>query len=327
MMKCRRLFAALVAIMMVVSMLGVTAYAEENEGVYVLAYNSSADDFNGHRYSYFSPYRPNFKIENQDAQTTWSVMFNLYDTINKEAIPTYCTDLETGINDDATYRRINLEDSTYAGVGAGVLRAIVNKGFPNTTAAALGEAAGVEGLTVGEALAATQAAVWKIANGSERVDFIDFYRAYDPDWSETIDHYAECNEEIASGYAGEPEPFSIVVCDLNGLKQVNDTFGHKAGDKYIQSACKTICTTFKHSPVYRIGGDEFVAILRGGDYEIRTELMARLHSKNEEHRDCGDAVIAAGLADYRPGIDNTFASVFDRADAAMYEDKRVLKGG
>ena len=137
----------------------------------------------------------------------------------------------------------------------------------------------------------------------------------------------QTNEEIASGYAGEPEPFSIVVCDLNGLKQVNDTFGHKAGDKYIQSACKTICTTFKHSPVYRIGGDEFVAILRGGDYEIRTELMARLHSKNEEHRDCGDAVIAAGLADYRPGLDNTFAAVFDRADAAMYEDKRILKGG
>jgi len=211
MMKCRRLFAALVAIMMVVSMLGVTAYAEENEGVYVLAYNSSADDFNGHRYSYFSPYRPNFKIENQDAQTTWSVMFNLYDTINKEAIPTYCTDLETGINDDATYRRINLEDSTYAGVGAGVLRAIVNKGFPNTTAAALGEAAGVEGLTVGEALAATQAAVWKIANGSERVDFIDFYRAYDPDWSETIDHYAECNEEIASGYADMDNKETIVA--------------------------------------------------------------------------------------------------------------------
>ena len=68
-------------------------------------------------------------------------------------------------------------------------------------------------------------------------------------------------------------PFSMVVCDLNGLKQVNDTQGHKAGDEFIRNACKVICDVFDHSPVFRIGGDEFAVILKGRDYERREELI------------------------------------------------------
>lgn len=43
--------------------------------------------------------------------------------------------------------------------------------------------------------------------------------------------------------------------------------GHQAGDEYIIGACRIICNKFKHSPVFRIGGDEFVAISEGEDYE------------------------------------------------------------
>ena len=46
---------------------------------------------------------------------------------------------------------------------------------------------------------------------------------------------------------GESETLAVAVCDLNGLKTVNDTQGHKAGDQYIREASAAICNTFKHS--------------------------------------------------------------------------------
>jgi len=60
---------------------------------------------------------------------------------------------------------------------------------------------------------------------------------------------------------GEAPEFGVIGCDVNGLKKINDTLGHKAGDEYICAACKMLCEYFKHSPVFRIGGDEFVVIL------------------------------------------------------------------
>ena len=59
-------------------------------------------------------------------------------------------------------------------------------------------------------------------------------------------------EEIDSG--DEKLCFAIVICDLNDLKLVNDTMGHKSGDEYIQTGCKMIFDTFSHSPVFRVGG-------------------------------------------------------------------------
>ena len=58
--------------------------------------------------------------------------------------------------------------------------------------------------------------------------------------------------------------FAIAVMDVNNLKQVNDAIGHKAGDALIISAAKLLCDVFAHSPVCRIGGDEFVAISKKG---------------------------------------------------------------
>ena len=61
--------------------------------------------------------------------------------------------------------------------------------------------------------------------------------------------------------------FAIAMFDVNNLKLVNDNNGHDAGDEYLNRACHLICNIFKHSPVFRIGGDEFVAILTGDDYD------------------------------------------------------------
>ena len=125
---------------------------------------------------------------------------------------------------------------------------------------------------------------------------------------------------------GTQEPFGIVVCDINDLKHVNDTMGHAAGDQYIRDACMIVCNIFNHCPVYRIGGDEFVAILRGGAYEERHELMKRLEASNHlANHNKQNIRIAGGLSVWDAANDTLMADVFYRADKAMYADKKRLK--
>ena len=121
-------------------------------------------------------------------------------------------------------------------------------------------------------------------------------------------------------------PFAIVVCDINDLKQTNDTEGHQAGDELIRSASKLLCDTFVHSPVVRIGGDEFVVFLRGDDYASKELLIGRLRVQVLQNHVTGNGpVIAVGIASYEPEKDTQVSEVFERADAMMYEDKKELK--
>lgn len=120
--------------------------------------------------------------------------------------------------------------------------------------------------------------------------------------------------------------FGIVVCDLNNLKQINDTQGHKAGDECIKAAGRLVCSVFAHSPVYRIGGDEFVVVLTGTDYQRREELLGALRDQVLKNLDANvPPVIASGLAVYDAETDHKVSSVFERADSIMYEYKRKLK--
>ena len=130
------------------------------------------------------------------------------------------------------------------------------------------------------------------------------------------------DREIKEGFIKD---FALVVCDLNGLKTVNDTKGHAAGDQYIRCACATICEIFSHSPVFRIGGDEFAVVLRGRDYDNRDQLIGQLREISCKNNIGDGPVIAVGMAEYASESDALFDEVFSRADAAMYEDKKKLK--
>ena len=121
------------------------------------------------------------------------------------------------------------------------------------------------------------------------------------------------------------EELGIGVFDVNDLKLVNDTLGHDEGDRYLRESCSIICNVFKHSPVYRVGGDEFVVLLEGEDYKNREFLMADFDKQVEEHLKNGGAVVSGGMDVYNPGYDFGFDSVFRRADAKMYERKTELK--
>ena len=117
--------------------------------------------------------------------------------------------------------------------------------------------------------------------------------------------------------------FAIVIFDVNDLKKVNDNYGHKAGDQYLRDASKIICRIFKRSPIFRIGGDEFAAIIRGNDYECLEELIGKMKDHNIKAMRSGGIVIACGMA--RHENDPTVAPVFERADINMYENKSSLK--
>ena len=123
--------------------------------------------------------------------------------------------------------------------------------------------------------------------------------------------------------------FGIAMIDMNNLKVINDSYGHANGNLYIAGACHIICTIFKHSPVFRIGGDEFVVILKNNDYEHRHELVEEANQKffeteNDMSREPWDRYsVAIGLAEYKSG--DTVDSVNTRADEDMYMNKQKMK--
>lgn len=120
--------------------------------------------------------------------------------------------------------------------------------------------------------------------------------------------------------------FAVIMCDINDLKRINDTRGHSFGDEAIQRASRMICDIFKHSPVFRIGGDEFVVVATDTDYERRDILLDKL--KRESYinaKSRSGPTLACGLADYDPGHDNGFEEVFERADKNMYQNKISIK--
>jgi diguanylate cyclase (GGDEF)-like protein len=127
-----------------------------------------------------------------------------------------------------------------------------------------------------------------------------------------------------------PLGFAVCIFDCNGLKDVNDENGHDKGDIYLKETSKIICEVFDHSPVFRIGGDEFAALLLGSDFRDRDSLLRRFDQRcAEERRSTSDAWeqvdIARGLAVYDPREDGSVDDVVRRADKLMYENKRIGK--
>ena len=124
--------------------------------------------------------------------------------------------------------------------------------------------------------------------------------------------------------------FAVGVFDCDNLKAVNDQFGHDKGDIYLKTACRLICRVFQHSPVFRIGGDEFAVILKNADFDNRKELMEMFDHDAKEisasNENTWEQVhITMGVSVYDPQMDRTVIDTVHRADSAMYENKRKRK--
>ncbi|MBR0228788.1 MAG: diguanylate cyclase [Clostridia bacterium] len=127
-----------------------------------------------------------------------------------------------------------------------------------------------------------------------------------------------------------PLAFAVCMFDCNSLKQINDEYGHDKGDIYLKETARIICDVFEHSPVFRIGGDEFVAVLQNRDYENREALLRLFDEKCSEKRETEmdpwkKVDVSRGLADYEPQEDKLINDVVRHADRAMYENKRSMK--
>ena len=124
--------------------------------------------------------------------------------------------------------------------------------------------------------------------------------------------------------------FAIVMVDVNFLKMINDKYGHASGDSYLTGCCSVICNIYKHSPVFRVGGDEFVAILTGEDYQNRHERIKQMKASFEQSYNREDVdpwlrySAAFGMAEYSPD-DGNVESVYERADKEMYKEKSRFK--
>ena len=134
-------------------------------------------------------------------------------------------------------------------------------------------------------------------------------------------------DEIEAGSA----EFGIAMIDMNGMKEINDTLGHDAGDNALRKLTSVICGTFSHSPVFRVGGDEFVVITQKYDYRNSDRIVDQFNRaieelKNDPYLAPGENITAAiGYEVYDKSIDSTVDEVLKRADNAMYAKKRVMK--
>lgn len=144
-------------------------------------------------------------------------------------------------------------------------------------------------------------------------------------------YYLEYVSDLAKRQEELRFPYAVVVMDVNGLKEANDNFGHENGDGLLLAASRYICETYNHSPIFRIGGDEFVAILIGEDYENRHELLS-LFRENMSMiiMDKGKSEmnfklsIASGMAEF-PVDGDEYDTVFNVADSKMYDNKKSMK--
>ncbi len=137
--------------------------------------------------------------------------------------------------------------------------------------------------------------------------------------------------KIKSGIAEGNTDVGVAMVDLNFLKKINDTYGHDKGNVAIKTLCNIICTVFDHSPVFRIGGDEFVVILRGQDLKYIDDLIEAFYLMLEDLQQKDDLQYwekpsaALGYAIYDPDKDKDYESLFKRADDAMYKFKKEMK--
>lgn len=143
------------------------------------------------------------------------------------------------------------------------------------------------------------------------------------------DEIKKLNKDIREGFT----EFGIAMIDLNDLKKINDTYGHENGNVAIRGLSSIICDVFKRSRVFRIGGDEFVVILKKKDFKNVDKRMEDFNDRLVKI--ASDSLLmpwekvsaAIGYAMFDDDEDVTAEDVFKKADKAMYERKAAMKAG
>jgi diguanylate cyclase (GGDEF)-like protein len=122
----------------------------------------------------------------------------------------------------------------------------------------------------------------------------------------------------------------VIFADLDGLKRINDSFGHQAGDRALFEFATLLRAAFRERDlVARLGGDEFVVLVTDASGVGATELVARLGKRVEQHNGNGrrDFTIAfsTGVSTFDPAEPEPLEVLLSQADARMYAEKRRRK--
>lgn len=122
----------------------------------------------------------------------------------------------------------------------------------------------------------------------------------------------------------DSENLIILVCDVNGLKPVNDNLGHEAGDELLQGAAFCLQNAFKNvGTIYRVGGDEFTGILHGTEQQLQDAIhQFDWITSNWKGQIVKQLSISIGYASVRSNPSETIDELLTQADNNMYEAKR-----
>jgi two-component system, cell cycle response regulator len=140
--------------------------------------------------------------------------------------------------------------------------------------------------------------------------------------------FFELAEQALKVAKREQYAMALFFMDLNGLKAINDTFGHLVGDRALRDAADLIRQTFRDADILgRIGGDEFVALAHvSGDLQALTgRIREHIATFNRASERPYRVELSIGSAVVDGAADETIESLIGRADAAMYEDKRAVR--
>lgn len=123
--------------------------------------------------------------------------------------------------------------------------------------------------------------------------------------------------------AGTGYPVTVIVADLDGLKPVNDTYGHEAGDRMIKSAADILSSVFRATDVVaRIGGDEFAVLLPKTDAEQAAELIARIRNSEERFNLENSGIrVRISMGSATACSAEEMEGLMGKADKFMYQDK------
>lgn len=137
--------------------------------------------------------------------------------------------------------------------------------------------------------------------------------------SALYDQLTDCKNRKALDWAYTEKlekyfPLAVVMCDLNGLKEINDQKGHDAGDKFIVQAAQTLKSVFGKRHVYRLGGDEFIAVLPNITHPAFQKLLETAKSQLGATASLGTTISGTK--------DTDFESLLKAADVEMYENKK-----